>query len=381
MGVVVGAVTTTIASVIPVFLVGGLAVQIGAELSLTPADIGIVVAVTFGVTALASVPVGRIVDRYGTRRTAQTAILMSAAGMLSISLAAGSMAALVTLMATTATANALGQISSNTALARTVPLRRQGLTFGIKQAAIPLSTLLAGIAVPTVALTVGWRWAFALGAALAVCALPLVPTEEPERDGPAPRPAGRANAALVLLGIGAALAAGGANGLSTFLVDWSVVRGVDPGPAGLILTMGSVICVTARILVGWLADRWTRGHLTVVAALYAFGSVGMFLIGRDSTTALILGVMLAFGLGWAWPGLQTFAVVRLHPQAPATATSVVQTGVYTGACLGPLTLGWVAEEAGYPVAWNVAALSIALACALVLLGARTARRSTAPVVR
>ena len=58
----------------------------------------------------------------------------------------------------------MGQLASNTSLSRQVPAGRQGLSFGVKQAAIPVSTLLAGAAVPVVALTVGWRWAFVLAA-------------------------------------------------------------------------------------------------------------------------------------------------------------------------------------------------------------------------
>ena len=51
-----GALTTTIACTMPVFLVGGLAVQIGDELSFTPAGLGLAVSAYFGASALASVP-------------------------------------------------------------------------------------------------------------------------------------------------------------------------------------------------------------------------------------------------------------------------------------------------------------------------------------
>ena len=60
-----------------------------------------------------------------------------------------------------------------------MPAHRQGLSFGVKQAAIPVSTLLAGAAVPTVALTVGWRWAFVAAAVAALTALALVPAQAP----------------------------------------------------------------------------------------------------------------------------------------------------------------------------------------------------------
>ncbi|MCI4063783.1 hypothetical protein MRQ36_14780 [Micromonospora sp. R77] len=85
---------------------------------------------------------------------------------------------------------------------------------------------------------------------------------------------------------------------------------------------------------------------------------------------LVAGVVLGFGLGWAWPGLMNFAVVRLHPQAPAAATSITQTGVYAGGCLGPLGLGALAESLGYPTMWATAATAMLLAALLMLTATR-----------
>ena len=78
------------------------------------------------------------------------------------------------------------------------------------------------------------------------------------------------------------------------------------------------------------------------------GAVGLGLLALAGPAPLVAGVVLGFGLGWAWPGLMNFAVVRLHPQAPAAATSITQTGVYAGGCLGPLGLGAVAAHARLP---------------------------------
>ena len=77
----------------------------------------------------------------------------------------------------------LGQLASNLTLARSVPASRLGLSFGIKQAAIPIATLLAGAAVPTVALTIGWRWAYLIGAAVALLAAARDPARR-RRPGP-----------------------------------------------------------------------------------------------------------------------------------------------------------------------------------------------------
>lgn len=368
---VTGAVSTTVACVLPVFLVGGLAVQIGDDLRFSPAGLGLAVAVYFGVSAIASVPAGGIVERFGPAVVARVGIILSAVSLLAVAGLARSFPSLVLILGGSAAANALGQLASNAALAHRVPGGRQGLSFGLKQSAVPLSTLLAGAAVPAIALTLHWRWAFVLAAGAALAALPLVPTEAAGRcRATAGQRGERATAALVVIGIAATLAAGAANALSTFLVDSAVLRGVDPGLAGLTLTFGSAVCVATRIGGGALADRWDRGHLAVIAGLLAVGSGGLALLSVGGPVPLAVGVTLGFGLGWAWPGLQNFAVVRLHPQSPAAATSITQTGVYAGACIGPLGLGTVAAHAGYPAMWQVAAVAMLLSAGFMVLGAR-----------
>lgn len=370
-----GAIATTIACVLPVFLVGGLAVQMGDDLDLTPARLGLAVSVYFGVSALASVPSGALVERYGPDVVARAGILLSAGSLLAVAGLARSYPVLVALLALSAAANALGQLASNAALARHVPAHRQGLSFGVKQAAIPVSTLLAGAAVPTVALTAGWRWAFVVAAVAALAALPAVPPAERDRVRPAAGRAGRATTALVVVGVAATLAAAAANALGTFVVDSAAGRGLSPALAGLTLTLGSAVCVAARVGAGWLADRRETGHVALIAGMLVVGAVGLALLAVAGPVPLVAGVVLGFGLGWAWPGLMNFAVVRLHPQAPAAATSITQTGVYAGGCLGPLGLGTIADVAGYPAMWGTAAAAMLLAALFMLTGSRLLSRA------
>jgi MFS family permease len=371
-----GALTTTIACSVPVFLVGGLAVQIGADLDFRPAGLGLAVSAYFGATALASVPAGALVERYGSTAIARCGIALSASSLLAVAVLARSLWSLVLILALGAGANAMGQLASNTSLSRHVPVRRQGLSFGVKQAAIPVSTLLAGAAVPLVALTLGWRWAFVFAAVAAVAALWLVPVEADGAGRSAARSAERATSALVVIGLAAMLAAGAANALGTFLVDSAVARGIEPGPAGLALTLGSLVCVLARVGGGWQADRLPSRQVGVIAALLASGAAGLALLAVPGTLPLIVGVILGFGLGWSWPGLMNFAVVRLHPQAPAAATSITQTGVYAGGCLGPLALGALAEAGGYPVMWTTAAVAMLSAAGLMVVGSSMLRHHT-----
>src|SRR5690606_32255719 len=232
---VVGAVTTTIACVVPTFLVGGLAVQISAELGFDPAGLGLAVATYFAVGALASVPSGWLAERIGPAATAYAGIAVCVATLTGIAFT-GSFGGLLTLLAVAGVGNALGQLASNAVLAAHVPLRRQGLSFGLKQSAIPIATLLSGLAVPAVALTLGWRWAFGIAATLAAAATLLVPWRgHVLRRGTRER-AQAASGGLAVVGAAALLAAASANSLGTFLVDSAVVGGLAPTAAGLALT-------------------------------------------------------------------------------------------------------------------------------------------------
>ena len=357
----------------------------GADLGFSPAGLGLAVSVYFGVSALASVPSGapgRAV------RTGRGRPLRHPAGrrrsMLAVAAFARSYPVLVGLLALSAAANALGQLASNAALAQHVPARRQGLSFGVKQAAIPVSTLLAGVAVPTIALTAGWRWAF-VAAAVAALATLAARTPAVARPGTAGRRRQRGRA-----GHGGAGGdrRGGDAGRRARPTRWApswwtppAARGLSPGLAGLTLTLGSAVCVAARVGAGWLADRRETGHVALIAAMLLVGAVGLGLLALTGPVPLVVGVVLGFGLGWAWPGLMNFAVVRLHPQAPAAATSITQTGVYAGGCLGPLSLGPLAAHLGYPTMWTTAAVAMLLAAALMLVGSRLLTRAAAAAGR
>jgi predicted MFS family arabinose efflux permease len=371
------ALTTTVAVTLPVFLVGGLAVQISDELQFSPAGLGLAVSAYFGVSALTSLPSGALVERFGAARISRIGIALSAAALLAVAVAANALWSLIAILALGAGANALGQLASNTSLSRHVPAGRQGLSFGVKQAAIPVASLLSGAAVPAVALTVGWRWAFVLAAGLAAAAVLLVPADL-ERPRPAPgEEARQATGALVVIGVAATLAAGSANALGTFLVDAAVTRGIAPGPAGLALTLGGAVCCAARVIGGWQADKHPGRQVGVIAGLLAGGAVGLAVLALSGPVPLVVGVVAGFGLGWAWPGLMNFAVVRLHPQAPAAATSITQTGVYAGGCLGPLGLGALATATDYPTMWIVAAVAMLTAASLMILGSRLLGRHPA----
>jgi predicted MFS family arabinose efflux permease len=169
--------------------------------------------------------------------------------------------------------------------------------------------------------------------------------------------------------LGAATAGAG----SAFLVSGAVAAGMDDGLAGLLLTAGSALAIGHRLQAGRRADRGGGGTLRVVAVMLAVGTVGSCLFALTSQLGYLLGTPLAFGVGWAWPGLFNLAVVRSNPNAPGAATGITQTGTYLGALSGPLAMGTLVEASGYRTAWLVVAATFLAAAATILLGRRRLR--------
>lgn len=360
---------STVLGSLPVFLLGGLAVLVREELRFGEVQLGLAVSLFFSVAAVSAVPAGRLVARLGAWWSTVVGACASATALLGLAVAPA-YAVVLAALALAGAANALAQIGSNEALARVVPARRQGLAFGVKQSAVPAATLLAGLALPFLGLTLGWRAAFAGAAVLALAYVPLAPRgqELPRRSAaPGPEPDRRP---LVVVALAAALGAGAAGGLGAFLVLSAVSTGLAPAQAGLLLAGGSALSVLVRLSVGWRADNRGGGHLDVVVAMLASGAIGMALLATGSAALLLPATVLAFALGWGWPGLLNLAVVRLHPAAPAAATSISQAGVFLGGALGPVTFGLVVEVWSYRVAWSAAGGALLLAAVLMRQGRR-----------
>jgi cyanate permease len=163
--------------------------------------------------------------------------------------------------------------------------------------------------------------------------------------------------------------ASAANGtLATFVVTAGVEAGLGESAAGMVLTLGSAAGITMRLVVGARADRRGGRHLPVVSVLLAGGALGYLLLAPGLVPTHLAGALIAFGSGWAWPGLFNLAVVRLNPTAPAAATGITQTGVYVGALAGPILFGLVVDSAGYGLAWLLAGVASALAAGGVAYG-------------
>lgn len=371
--VVAGLATDTVA-ILPGFMTAGMAVQIRADIGMSLTSLGIALGIFFGSAAMASAPMGALVERWGWSKSLRVAALLAAASLAAVGWLAQSVASLTAIFVVAGVAVALGHPAANLAVARCVPSLRHGLFYGLKHAAVPTSTLLGGLAVPAVALTVGWRWAFfggALVAVLVALAVPgrgyrYAPDSNQSVDQSKPRRPSTDLRLLVILSVAVGLGIGGIDALASFIVSYSVDIGIEEGVAGFLLAAGSIIGITVRVVAGWMIDRNRESDLLAVATMLLVGAAGVIVLNLGDKPGLFIGGFIAFAAGWGWSGLFTFAVVKDNPDAPAAATGITQVGKLVGAALGPAVFGWLADSVSYSIAWWTITGTLIVAAVLLL---------------
>lgn len=387
----------TLAVIMPAFLTGALAVQIGDDLGLGESDIGFAIGAFFVGSACGSAPLGRLAERLGPTAAIRLGLVLTAAANLLVATAVDETAEFQMVLVVAGLANALVQPAINLMLVRLVRPGRLGFVMALKQSGMPGAALVGGLAVPTIALTVGWRFAYVLGAGIALVAGVLstaarprgvdqqsdpMPVAGADATGPSPdgtvtnqsRTRAKPDLGLGMLGLMAGvgvLGGGAANVLVGYLVSGAVAAGVAPGPAGLLLTLGAGLGVASRLIHGAMADRGSIDPLTRVIALFLIGAVGAAGLAIDQGLFYLLATPVAFAAGWAWPGLFNLVVVNANRTAPAAATGLTQTGVYVGSLVSPIGAGLLIERAGYRVTWLAVAAAL---CGAGLLAAMVRTR-------
>jgi predicted MFS family arabinose efflux permease len=364
------------ASALPAFLTGALGVQLRDDVGLSATDIGLAMAASFTTAAVCSAPMGRLAERLGPRWAFRIGLTGSAVAMLAIAAFARDVVSLCLLLGVAGVANSLNQPSANLMLSTHIDGSRMGMALAIKQSGMPAAALLGGAAVPAIALTVGWQWAFVAAAGLAVSALLVMPAD-PGGAGDRNVSLGSdgankasspdmATTLLVLYAVVGLLGATSAGAMVGFITSGAEESGLDPGAAGLVLSFGSFVGVASRLYQGWEADRKALLPIGRVVWLFGLGGLGMLLLAVDVPLTYVLAPIPAFAFGWAWPGLFNLSVIRNNPSAPAAATGISQVGVFVGAALGPALGGVIIDNFGYRLLWSFGGCTLLLGAAVAV---------------
>ena len=211
---------------------------------------------------------GRLAERPGRSAGDAGAVLVTAACLFAIGGLAESLLAVFALLAVAGLANSVNQPAINLFMADAVPRDRQGLAFGIKQSAIPGAILVSGLALPILAIPLGWRATFAICGGLVLAVAALARRGSLVRDHALPSASPAARVARCSSSPSGRRWRGGANALSTYLVASAVDAGIEEGTAGLVAALGSATSLAVRMWVGARADRRRDyGYATIVLLL------------------------------------------------------------------------------------------------------------------
>lgn len=364
---------------LPLFMVGGLAVQIKDELEFSEAVLGAAVTIGFITGALTAPFGGRLADHIGARRAVYIGSSLSVVALVGLGLFSFGWWPVVAFLCVAGLGVAVIDPGLAILVDRVIPTERQGLAFGIKEASIPASTLAAGIAVPAIALTVGWRWAFAVGLLPWLAIVVLLPrlrarattTQHASlatHTGPGTTPR---RGAMILLMVAAALGTAAASGIGIFLTDSAVSMGVSEAGAGLLLATGSVAGIISRVGTGVLADRIGGPQFKLIALMVAIGAVTMVAGASGSIPLLVVGTVGTFAAGWSWTGLYFLSLMRTSPAKPGAVVGLGIAGLGMGNALGPLGFGVLAESFSFETAWVGASIVAAVSALLMAVCHRT----------
>lgn len=360
---------------LPAYVFGALAVQINASVGLPTWALGASFGTFFGASALFTVVFTATSSPSRAAPALQRASWLTAGTLVALGLM-DDWRWLFPCLCLAGAANAMGQVAANQLISAGGRIEGLGLAFGLKQSGVPLAALCGGAAVPTVALTIGWRQAYLCAAVVALLFAWWIGRFPVHDQVPQPTARNRPQRRRILwlLACAGGFGAAAADALGGFFVSSGVAVGASESFAGTTLALGSGVCVICRLSMGRLADEGRGAVFAMVGVLMLSGAGGYVLLALRMPELLVPAAVLCFAGGWGWPGLLYFGVARLDRAAPAAATSTVQAGIFVGAVLGPVVFGAVTETWSYGVAWGGAALWASLAAGLTLIGGRLALR-------
>jgi predicted MFS family arabinose efflux permease len=394
-------------AMLPMFLFGALSATIGEEFGFDEARTGIALTGFFLAAAVSAVPIGRLTERIGARRAIRTGVAISAIASLTIGTVVADWWVLAVVLLVAGGVLPFVDTGGARAFTTAISARRRGLAFGVKEASVPFASMLAGLAVPLLAATIGWRAAFVAAAAIGPVAWVALRVIEDRGTGPgagaAPRPAGAAPAdgqmsvrdtpgggsavgpgprvlspAIRWYAAGFALAGGASATALAFLVPSAIAAGMTPAAAGTTLAVASVSSIAMRLVAGWGADRFVTAVTRGLLALITLGAGGALLLAvQPPTVGIVVAAFLLLAGGAGWTGLGFTAVVRAAPTLPATASALALTGLAVGGTAGPSVFGAAVSRAGYGVGWALLALGFGLGAVLVAVAARRSSAASA----
>ncbi|MEY3638143.1 MAG: Hexuronate transporter [Pseudomonadota bacterium] len=351
-------------------------------LEVSPALVGVYVAITYAGAMFASLTSGTTVSRLGPIRVSQLGLILCAIGLCLCAVpwlpAIGLGALLIGL--------GYGPITpaSSQILARTTQPSQMALVFSIKQTGVPVGAMMAGAIVPSLMLGIDWQWSLvAVAMACVVSAALSQPLREALDDLrqasltfqmstlTTPLRMVLGHRALSTMAACSFMFSMVQMSLTTYLVTYlhdDLAYGMVS--AGLLLSVTQMGGIGGRIAWGLVADRWLGAQktLALLAILMAISALATALLLPTLPLWGIWTILLVFGASAiGWNGVYLAEVARQAPEGKASvATGGTLTYTFLGVVIGPPLFGALSSAFGTYRAGFLALVITSSLCAWVL---------------
>jgi predicted MFS family arabinose efflux permease len=373
-------------AVFMLFAVGALGPFITNDLGIGRAAFGAITTTMFASAALLSPKAGALVDSVGARRMlgALFILVAGALGLVALSAAFG---ILLVSAGLAGLAVAVANPATNQLISLQTPPTSQGTVMGIAYSGTQFSALFAGMALPAMALVLGWRGAMVASAALPMLGLVVMRFTVPmdKRHLLAGSSVQRRSARYPGIGwmsLYAFLMASAVTGVPAYLALFAVesldMTATGGGAAVSVLGLSGIF---GRVWWSRITHRAVNPAvpMTGLAMCAVVAQTGLWIaaVGGSRAAWMLWPASALFGLtAIAWMPVAMVAVVAAAPPAIAgRAAGIVQSATFVGAAISPLLIGMMAElQGGYNGAWLAVAGSFALAA--LIAGMQTRTRSS-----
>lgn len=325
------------------------------------------------VAALVSMPMGRLIDRFGSRRIALISMALLGFGLLAH---ASAVRGIVSFLLVTAVTSFLSVGSTALPYSRLTVLafeRGRGLALGIILAGSGIGAMVVPMALTPLIATGGWQAGYCvLGFAALAGILPvwllLRDAEDPRLARPrvgVPVAALLRSPTFVRLGLAFALVSMAVIGTVVQFIPMLLDRGVPPARTGGIASLIGLSAIGGRLLIGSLLDRLPAER--VAASLFLIAGTGIAILAAAPVAFAIPGaIVLGLAVG-AEIDLLSYLTARCFPRPLfAEVNGALYALFLLGAAIGPFLSGSIFDlTGGYSTSLLIAALCL-VAAALLL---------------
>lgn len=348
------------------------------------------------VGGIAAPIVGLMIDRFGPRRSLLSGVIVSALGVIGMSFMHNLwqfyLGMFVIALGVSACGGPVGMVAAATWFERR---RAQAISF------ITVGGGVAGIAVPAVAWlveTVGWRDSLrVLGLVILFVGFLVAsnvrarPVDHPQpmdgyrhddtAENERPRqalwgvPFARVvrSRAFLCLSAGQAAVAFGTTALIVHIIPYLESQGVSKAAAASAVSAYTLVSLTGRLGLGYLADRYDKRLLMTAACAVVAAGMPLLAFTTSLGGTIAVMVLIAPGFGGTIPVRPAILADYFGTKYFGTVNGAMVFMQTFGAFFGPWLVGWIVDVRGeYTLGWLACGAVTALAVPLTLL-ARTPR--------